>query len=61
MVEKKGKAVSAGPAKCKVHPDRDAVIRKDGRSMGRCAECMKERGERMRAAAGGKGGKGGKK
>ena len=43
---------------CKNHPEVEAVMRKDGVSTGRCAGCLRERGEAMRAAAGGKGKKG---
>ena len=50
--------MAEGTPKCKVHPTVDAVIRADGRSMGRCKECMMERGKKMREgrAAGGTGG-----
>ena len=38
-----GRSAPGGPAdpRCKHHPDRPAKIRKDGRSSGLCAECIK--------------------
>ena len=37
-------------AKCKKHPEKDAVMRKDGESTGACEECLKERAKKMRKA-----------
>ena len=34
--------------KCKNHPTRNTVLRKDGKSTGVCKECLDDRAEKMR-------------
>ena len=41
--------MEGGEPRCKYHPERPAVLRKDGRSTGRCQECLREQTRAARA------------